>query len=133
MCKEYDEGKDEACREYEENRNWLSKAISKMNKVLERAYYEVELSEGSPILLDLLTRRVEFDDEAEDVIFCYEIHDAKTSLYGNGLEIFDSWKNGLKNALELSKPKVLEELCVEIKQAVEEFRLAYVKYAELDY
>lgn len=132
MCKEYGQ-MEEARRQYEENRNRLSKSISKMNKVLESAEYEAGLMQGTPFLLKLLTGRIEYDDEAEEVTFCYEIYSAsKTSLYGKGLNEFMDWESELKYALDFSDPKLPKELCSEVEQAVEEFRLAYVKYAELN-
>lgn len=133
MCKEYDEGKDEACMEYEENRNRLGKAISKMNKVLEKAHHKAALMQGTPFLLKLLTGRVEYDEETEEVIFCYEIYNAdRTSLHGKGLQVFVDWESALRYALDCSDPRLPEDLCSELLKAVEEFRLAYVKYAELD-
>ena len=133
MCKEYDEGKDEACMEYEENRNRLGKAISKMNKVLEKAHHKAALMQGTPFLLKLLSGRVEYDEETEEVIFCYEIYNAdRTSLHGKGLQVFVDWESALRYALDCSDPRLPEDLCSELLKAVEEFRLAYVKYAELD-
>ncbi len=130
MCKEYDEGKDEACMEYEENRNRLGKAISKMNKVLENAHHKAALMQGTPFLLKLLSGRVEYDEETEEVMFCYEIYTTdRISLYGKGLQVFVDWESSLKYALDCSEPRLPEELCSETKQAVEEFRSAYVKFA----
>ena len=132
MCKEYEKA-DEARRQYEENRNRLGKAISKMNKVLENAHHKAALMQGTPFLLKLLTGRVEYDEETEEVIFCYEIYNAdRTSLHGKGLQVFVDWESALRYALECSDPRLPEDLCSELLKAVEEFRLAYVKYAELD-
>ena len=132
MCKEYEKA-DEARRQYEENRNRLGKAISKMNKVLENAHHKAALMQGTPFLLKLLTGRVEDDEETEEVIFCYEIYNAdRTSLHGKGLQVFVDWESALRYALECSDPRLPEDLCSELLKAVEEFRSAYVKYAELD-
>lgn len=132
MCEEY-EKMDEARREYEENRNRLSKAVSKMNKVLETAHHKAALMQETPFLLKLLTGRVEYYEETEEVMFCYEIYNAdRISLHGKGLQVFVDWESALKYALNFSEPRLPEELCSELVKAVEEFRLAYVKYAELD-
>ena len=129
MCKEYEKA-DEARREYEENRNRLSKAVSKMNKVLETAHHKAALMQGTPFLLKLLSGRVEYDEETEEVMFCYEIYNAdRTSLHGKGLQVFVDWESALRYALDCSDPRLPEELCSETKQAVEEFRSAYVKFA----
>ncbi len=132
MCKEYEKA-DEARREYEENRNRLSKAVSKTNKVLETAHHKAALMQGTPFLLKLLSGRVEYDEETEEVIFCYEIYNAdRTSLHGKGLQVFVDWESALRYALDCSDPRLPEDLCSELLKAVEEFRSAYVKYAELD-
>lgn len=129
MCKEYEKA-DEARREYEENRNRLSKAVSKTNKVLETAHHKAALMQGTPFLLKLLSGRVEYDEETEEVMFCYEIYNAdRTSLHGKGLQVFVDWESALRYALDCSDPRLPEELCSETKQAVEEFRSAYVKFA----
>ena len=129
MCKEYEKA-DEAGREYEENRNRLSKAVSKMNKVLETAHHKAALMQGTPFLLKLLSGRVEYDEETEEVMFCYEIYNAdRTSLHGKGLQVFVDWESALRYALDCSDPRLPEELCSETKQADEEFRSAYVKFA----
>lgn len=128
MCKEYEKA-DEARREYEENRNRLSKAVSKTNKVLETAHHKAALMQGTPFLLKLLSGRVEYDEETEEVMFCYEIYNAdRTSLHGKGLQVFVDWESALRYALDCSDPRLPEELCSETKQAVEEFRSAYVKF-----
>lgn len=132
MCKEY-EKMEEARRKYEKNRNRLSKAVSKTNKTLETAHHKAALMQGTPFLLKLLTGRVEYDEETEEVIFCYEIYNAdRTSLHGKGFQVFVDWESALRYALDCSDPRLPEELCSELVKSVEEFRLAYVKYAELD-
>lgn len=132
MCKEY-EKMDEAREEYEKNRNRLSKAVSGLNRILETVHHKAALMQETPYLLKLLTGRVEYDDDTEDVTFYYKTCDAdRTSLHDNGLQIFVDWESALRYALNYSEPRLPVDLSAELMSAVEEFRLAYVKYAELD-
>ena len=63
-------------------------------------------------------------------MFCYEIYTTdRISLYGKGLQVFVDWESSLKYALDCSETRLPEELCSDTKQAVEEFRSAYVKFA----